>query len=52
MSLQVTPSPEKPPLQPQVRGAPILFVQGAFALQPPLEVVHSLMSVQVTPAAE
>ena len=48
MSVQVTPLPVKPAWQAHVRE-PVVLVQVALALQPPLFVRHSLMSTHVEP---
>ena len=49
--VHVTPSPENPLMQAHVND-PGVFVQAAFAEQFDAPVVHSLMSVHVTPSPE
>ena len=48
-SVHVVPLPVNPLWQVHVGAAPTLFVQLAYALQPPLLVRHSFTSVHVTP---
>jgi hypothetical protein len=49
MSEQVTPSPVNPAWQAHVLD-PVVFMQAAVELHPPLFVRHSLMSAQVRPS--